>query len=394
MIGVPEAAGQGGRRRVLFVMIQMQMGGAERLVLNLIESLDRDAFEPSVAWFVGDTPLPEFVRLGIPLHFVPKRRRFGWSTMSGLSRIIREERIDVVNAHHFMPAFYAYYGARLANRAHLIYTEHSENDVLNASGAWRTIGTHVLNRCDGAIGVSEPVSRLLTQHFRLPRERVRTIENGVDYDRFAGGGGDRVRARSAAGFADDQTVIGIVANFRRNKNHQFLIAAFNEVRRARPRAHLVIVGQGFPGDPESSEQEIHEAIRTAGLGSSVSVLGYRSDVREVLWSLDVFCLVSRREGLPLSLIEAMAAGVPVVGTDVAGIRDVVAHDRNGLLVAPDDVPALAATLIRLADCAKLRGRLAGEARRVVRDRYSFQRCVDQTQQFFSAVCDDRSAAAR
>jgi glycosyltransferase involved in cell wall biosynthesis len=371
--------------RVLFAIIQMAMGGAERLVYNLIKNLDRTQFEPSLVWFVKEQPLPEFVDLGIPLHYLAKKPGVDVMTMRRMSRLIRDQRIDLVNAHHFMPVFYAYYGARIANRSHVIYTEHSENDVLRATGLWRTIGSRVLRGCDGAIGVSEPVSELVRRHYGLPRQNVWTIENGVDFDRFVPGVEDRARARAAAGFADDESVIGIVANFRHNKNHRFLVQAFAEAASLRPRARLVIVGQGFAGDPEGSEHEIRGAIRAANLESRVDIIGYRSDVREVLRALDVFCLVSYREGLPLSLIEAMATGVPVVGTSVAGIRDVIQHGVTGLLVTPDDVPGLSGTLIRLIDDRSLRLRLATEAQRVARERYSFRRCIEDTQRFFRSV---------
>ena len=377
------------RIRVLFIMIQMAMGGAERLVLNLIKNLDREVFEPSLAWFVQERPLTEFVDLGIPLHYIPKKGGFDWTTISRLSRLVRDHRIEIINAHHFMPVFYAYYGAKVANRSHLIYTEHSENDVLKASGIWKIVGARIVNACDGVIGVSEPVSSQLLRHFSLRPANVHTIENGVDLDLFSTSPQSRARSRAQCGFSPDETVIGIVANFRKNKNHRFLLSAFAEVNRARPKTRLIIVGQGFAGDPESSEEEIAQAIRDARLAARVNVIGYRSDVRDVLQALDVFCLVSHREGLPLSLIEAMACGLPVIGTDVAGIRDVIQPEANGLLVAPDDVPGLVSALTRLVDDAVLRQSLGLASQRIARERYSFRRCIDETQRVFRSVAADR-----
>ena len=121
---VPAAAettiGRDARIRVLFVMIQMAMGGSERLIHNLWRSLDRRVFDPSIAWLTPDPALPEFESLDVPLYCVPKRHRFDWRAIRALGAIIRRHRIDVVNAHHFLPFFYAYYGARVANRAALL----------------------------------------------------------------------------------------------------------------------------------------------------------------------------------------------------------------------------------------------------------------------------------
>ena len=115
-----------GRIKVLFLMIQMAMGGAERLVFNLIKHLDRGVFAPSLGWFVGERPLKEFEELGIPLHYIPKQSRFDFGAMRAIGRIVREEGIDVINAHHFTPFVYAYYGGTIANRGWIADTEHSK----------------------------------------------------------------------------------------------------------------------------------------------------------------------------------------------------------------------------------------------------------------------------
>jgi glycosyltransferase involved in cell wall biosynthesis len=114
----------------------------------------------------------------------------------------------------------------------------------------------------------------------------------------------------------------------------------------------------------------------------------------LLGVLDVFCLVSYREGMPLSLIEAMAAGLPAVGTDVAGIRDVIEPDGNGQLVPPDDVPALAAALERLIDDASLRRDMGRTARQLAVEKYSLKRCVYETQRAFISLVPDRPSAER
>jgi glycosyltransferase involved in cell wall biosynthesis len=390
MRGDPRPAPTDRRIGVLFVMIQMAMGGSERLILNLVRNLDRRIFRPSIAWFAEGRVLPEFQELGVPLHGIPKRRRFDWTTMRRLAAIIRTHQIDVVNAHHFMPCFYAYYGTKIANRARLVYTEHSEADVLAARGRWQTIGGCMLRASDVAIGISPRVSQTLQSHFGLNPRSIHTIENGVDVRVFGDGAIDRDILRQQLGFSAQDVIIGTVANFRRNKNHVFLLKAFNEVAQRRPDVKLVLVGQGFPGDPENSEQEIARFIQSVGLSRSVRMLGYRSDVHDLLRMLDVFCLVSYKEGLPLSLIEAMASGLPVVGTDIEGIRAVVEPETNGLLASPDDIPGLVSALHRLAADPALRQRMGQAARRRATEKYSLTRCVQETQDLFLSLVPDRT----
>ena len=158
----------------------MAMGGSERLVLNLATHLDRSRFAPSVAWLTGNPPLPEFTALGIPLYSIPKSRSVDWPALRTLARIARDESVDVINAHHFMPFVQGWCAARIASRAGLAYTEHSEADVMGASGKWQTAGRYLLRSSDAAIGVSAAVSGRLISHFGVPSSMVHTIDNGVD----------------------------------------------------------------------------------------------------------------------------------------------------------------------------------------------------------------------
>ncbi len=309
--------------------------------------------------------------------------------MRRLAAVIREQRIDVVNAHHFLPFFYAYCGAKIANRARVVYTEHSQADVLNIPRKWQAIGRYLLRSSEGAIGISDAVSRTLESHFRLEPQSVHTIENGVDVELFGEGSKSRGDVRQRLGLSAADIVIGHVANFRRNKNHLFLLRAFREVVRERPDVKLVLVGTGQQGDAENSEPDVARFIQSHGLSHSVRMLGYRADVHELLRGLDVFCLVSYKEGLPLSLIEAMASGLPVVGTDIDGIRPVIEAEANGLLAAPDDVPGLVSALNRLIGDPQLRERMGEAARQAARHKYSLTRCVQQTEDLFLAIAPRR-----
>jgi glycosyltransferase involved in cell wall biosynthesis len=381
------------RLKVLFLMIQMGMGGSERLILNLIRHMDRTVFEPSVAWMINERPLKEFEDEGIPLYYVPKTRRIDPAAMRRLAGIVRANRVDIVNAHHFLAFVYAYYGARIANRTGLVYTEHSEEDVVRASLAWRAIGGLMLRRSDAAIGVSELVSKRLLQHFRLKPSQVQTIENGVDVQQFSAGSGNRAELRRRFGFAANDVVVGLVANFRRNKNHIFLVQAFHAIANELPNASLVLVGQGFAGDSENSEPEVRAYVRDHGLEGRIRLLGYRPDVHDLLRAMDVFSLVSFKEGLPLSLIEGMATGLPAVGTSIDGIKGVIEPEVNGLLVRPGDVAGLAAALRRLITDESLRQRMGDASRRLARTKYSLTRCVDETQQIFLKAASNSSVQA-
>jgi glycosyltransferase involved in cell wall biosynthesis len=371
------------RIKVLFVIVQLDiLGGSEQLVYRIIERLDRGRFEPFLAWFSGDGKLEEFKRLGIPLYHVPKEKRFDARTMRRLARIIEDNRIDVVNAHHFLSLVYSFYGSRIRNRVRLVYTEHSVWELDRISPAWRLIGRCLARRADAAVGVTDAVTAAIGRTFGTDPARTVTILNGAD---DAAVPTSRAELRKGFGLGEREQVIGIVANLKKVKNHLFLLQAFAGLIRIEDSARLLIIGQGLEQDPENTEPEIRAFVAQNSLGGKVLLAGYRTDIADLLGIMDVFCLCSRKEGLPIGLIEAMAAGLPVVGTAVDGIRDVIAHGRNGLLVHEQDVPGLTEALARLLRNEELRRTLGNAARITVQDRYSLSRCVSRYEQLFGTA---------
>jgi glycosyltransferase involved in cell wall biosynthesis len=374
---------------VLFLMPQMGMGGSERLVHNLVLRLDRSQFSPSVAWLYGSEALPEFRDLRVPLYHIPKTKRVDLSTMQGLAKIIQTEDVDVVSAQHFMPAIYAYYGCNVAAKKALVFTAHSRWEIEDTPLKWRVAGGYLLRRIGASVGVTPDVSSAIQRVFRIKASHVVTIENGVELDLFLGDKDVR-GLRGSLGLADDDVVIGIVANLKTVKNHLFLLQAFSTVAREKSGVKLLIVGQGFPGEPDNTERTLRSYVDDHGLAESVSFLGFRPDIAELLRVMDVFCLTSLREGLPISLIEAMAAGLPAVGTDVEGIRDVITPDEDGILVGPGDVAAMTDAIIRLIVDPAWRLRLGRAGREKAVRKYSLERCVRQYEQLFLSLANARA----
>jgi glycosyltransferase involved in cell wall biosynthesis len=367
---------------ILFLTVQLEtIGGSERLIYQLASNLDRALFNPSVAWLSGDKVLKEFTALGIPLLHLPKIKRFDISTMQHIKDVVKHNDIHIVNAHHFMPMLYSYYACKVANHIKLLYTEHSQWEIRQIPWKWEKIGSHMLSKSEGAIGVNSEVSREIQNKFQMKAEKIFTILNGVDIKSFQVKR-DKARLKTALGLSKDDIAIGIVANFRKVKNHIFLLHAFNELCKAYKNIKILIVGEGYVDDAENSEMELMTFIKENELSRHVLLLGYRTDIPEILSILDIFCLTSFKEGLPISLIEAMASGLPVVGTDVEGLRDVIVHGRNGYLVKIGDVEGLKNTLKTLIQDKMLRQKFGGESKKLVAEHYSLQRCINQYQDLF------------
>jgi len=377
------------RVNVLFVMPvmpQMAMGGSERLVHNLVLRLDRGRFNPSVAWLYGNEALREFQDLQVPLHYVPKTKRVDCSVMQKLARIIESESIDVVNAQHFMPAIYAYYGCHVAAKKALVFTAHSRWEIEATPLKWRVAGGYLLRRIGASVGVAPDVSSAIQSIFKTKASQTVTIENGVDIDLFAREKDVR-GLRSSLGLADGDIVIGIVANLKKVKNHLFLLQAFAKVAEEYENVKLLVIGRGFAGESDSTESDLRLFVENHRLAERVLFLGYRTDIPELLQTMDVFCLASLREGLPIGLIEAMAASLPVVGMNVEGIRDVITPNEDGILVDLGDVTALKNALIGLIRDERWRDKLGRAGHRKAAQKYSLQRCVREYERLFLSLAD-------
>jgi L-malate glycosyltransferase len=185
-------------------------------------------------------------------------------------------------------------------------------------------------------------------------------------------------------------VIGIVANLKKVKNHLFLLQAFAKLAKEYARVKLLVIGQGFAGESDNTDRDLRLFVENHRLVERVLFLGYRTDIPELLQVMDVFCLTSLREGLPIGLIEAMAAGLPVVGTNVEGIRDVITPNLDGVVVAPGEVTALKDALISLLQNPQLRERIGKAGRDKAVGRYSLERCVREYERLFLSVIGCRA----
>ncbi len=370
------------KRNILFVIIQMEMGGAEKLVYNLINKLDRTRFNPSIAYFYGSKAIKDFERLNIPIFQVRKDKKLDFSTFRQFNSIIKKENIDIVNAHHFMSLIYTFYGCKMSNTIKLIYTEHSEWEVDKISSKWLPISKFIFSRIDKIIGVNSDVTKSLTKKFRIPAPKAVTINNGVDLMHF-GNQFDKDEIKKAIGLDLKRQVIGIVANFRKNKNHLFLLRAFAEILVDFKEVHLLLIGQGFSSDTENSENDIRQFIHNHKIDNHVTILGYRSDIAQILSILDIFCLTSYKEGLPISLIEAMASGKPVIGTDVEGIRNTIVHEKNGYLVEINNIEELKRAILTLLKDNDIKIKFAQESKKQASEKYSLDACILKYTQLFN-----------
>jgi len=370
--------------KVLHVIGSMEAGGAERVVAEYATWHDRSRYDPSVCCVLTGGPLADRLRdEGVPVHVIGRRRRFDLGALARLSRVVSAGRFDVVHDHNFAALGLGFPAAVLGRARALVRTEHNVGRRMGL--IWHWFSRLAAMREDAQIGVAEAVVKTHVALGRIPRDRFVSVHNGIDERRLASVS-DRASVRTQLGLPEDAVVCINVGSLTEQKNRRNLLEAMARLSDIEPLRAL-IAGAG----PE--EDELRDRIDELGLAGRVLLLGERLDVPDLLSASDVFVLSSDWEGLPITILEAMAAGVPCVSTAVGGVEEVIENGVSGLTVPPRDPEALAAAVRSLATDPSLRERLAGEARRQFESRFRSEQMVRQTEALYDLALAGRASLA-
>ncbi|MEQ8765243.1 MAG: glycosyltransferase [Planctomycetota bacterium] len=315
------------RTRVLFVIQGVELGGLEMVVRRIAEGLPREGYHCGIACFdtLGEMQ-PALEANGIEVFLEPRRPGLDWRYPFRLARRIREWRADVVHTHNATALFYGTLAARLA-KVPAIYTEHDRQFPGRARTAvmnrWLARANHRI------VTVSETLRESLIRHERFDPAHVEVIVNGVP-DVGAPDPVDVARVRRELGLSESSVVIGTIGRLDPIKSHAELIRSFRVIAERDDRRTLVIIGSG-------PEAEALRAVREeCGLERSVLLPGERREIAPYLAAFDLFVLPSKSEGMPVALIEAMAASKASVSMDVGGVGEVVRDGVEGRVTPPAD----------------------------------------------------------
>ncbi len=340
---------------VVHVVFSLDVGGQERVILDLAQgAIERGHRATVISLSPGGTLRGRFA--GIPVETVAKAEGFTPALIPRLARRFRALRPDVVHTHNASPLIYGAPAARAMLVRRVIHTKHGAAD---GGPAIR----YVSRLADHYVAVSEDTARLAREQEHVPAAKVRVIANGIDVRRYARDDAARAKIRSELKLGDRAVLVGTVGRLVPEKNYGLLLDAMAPL--LGPDVHLAFAG----GGPEA------EALR-AQLPTA-HWLGVRHDIPALLSAFDIFALSSRTEGLPLAVIEAMAAGLPVACTAVGGLPRVVDAGVTGELVEPGNLVALRACLERLVRDPARRAELGAAACAAAVARFSMDRVVDE-----------------
>ena len=353
------------RRHVLHVVLSMAVGGLETVVKRLVLGLDSQRFRASICCLDERGALAdELESCGVEVFLEQRMPGLDLSLPFRLARQMRRRNIDIVHMHNDEAFFYGTLAGKLARVRPLIYTEHgrpipgSRKKTLTHRGMARL---HVQT-----VPVSAALQRELIEIEGFRPKQLTVIPNGVpDPVRPNAAILRELRARLGAG--DQETLLGTVGRLAEVKDHVGLIRAMADLFRIQPRVRLAIVGGG------ALQSALEQEIVRLGLQRIITLVGEQRDVAPYHHAFDIFVLSSKNEGMPLSLLEAMAAGKPSVAMNVGGVPEVMTDGEHGFLIRPGDYGMFNARLEQLMVDRALLLKCGNNARRSYLARFTVER---------------------
>lgn len=373
-----------GDRRVKVLLAESgsAVGGTERVVWELATRLSPERFEVVVWLSVApgvDELAESLIASGVPVERVPEvDSRWDWPGMFATWRCLRRARPILLHLHHVWPAADRYLAsiAAAAGVEHLVVTEHIVGQ--SHSAPQRALKRNELKSADAVTAVCGAVAESLVREYGVPRTRVRVVANGADLPDDLAELEPARRLRHSFAVTPARPLWVCAARLEEQKGHDVLLEALAEVKRAGLDFAVALAGEGV------LRAELERRTAALGLGDRVRFLGQVETIGPLLAAADAVLLPSRWEGLPLTLLEAMARARPIVASAVGGIPEIVEDGVTGRLVPPEDAAALADALEwchRKPDAALRMGR-GGAA--LVRERYTWRHVVES----FEAVYDE------
>jgi glycosyltransferase involved in cell wall biosynthesis len=326
------------RPRVLTLFPSAVGGGAERMVLEQIRRSDRFPYaHTAIALRAADLhadfsafPSYECVHAGTRLNPLALRR---------LHRAIAARGIDILHTHLQEADFYGFWLKKL--NPHLIWISSRQNtDAYRQRLFWRTLNRSISHSTDRIVAASAAVRDFVGRYEGIPAAKVSVVHNAINLDRFAAPR-PAAAARATFGLPPDAFVVGIVGRLSPQKGHPYLFEAAARLAPEIPELRLLVVGKGHLG------RKLRRLAGALGITDRVSFVGFHEDMAAAYAAMDVFCMPSLFEGLPLALLEALICGKVAVAARAPGITDVLVDGENGLLVDVADPVSLAAALLRV-----------------------------------------------
>jgi glycosyltransferase involved in cell wall biosynthesis len=383
---------------IMFVIGTLEIGGAEMQLATVARMLVRRGWRISIYSLRGGGPLQkDFEAAGATVivpeqnsarsrYLVARVARLGFAAVYLFWTLLRRRPAIV---HFFLPEAYLV-GAPLALLARIPIRVMSRRSLRVYQERYPLLQTveYFLHRTMAAILVnSRRIIDELMEHEHVPEQRLKLIYNGIDFSRFAGPD-TRLATRGALGVSPAALVLVCVANLIPYKGHADLLSALGLIKGDMPADWcLFIVGRD-----DGIGRNLRDQAEAQGLAANIRFLGSRRDIPDILKAADIGLLCSHQEGFSNSVLEGMAAALPMIVTDVGGNPEAVKNGASGLVVPPRDPAGLAQAILRLTTDAPLRKELGDAARQRVLQEFTFERCIESYESVYRALIAGKTPA--
>jgi glycosyltransferase involved in cell wall biosynthesis len=359
------------KRRILHLIYSLYRGGAERVIETHLKTTRSADYEFVVCSLTrGDDLIGHLEDAGASVHLLDKQLRGNIGVLPRIIGLVRRERVDLLHLHNPPAALWGTLAVQVGRLGvPVVRTEHRPYlpDTLRA--IHRLLYPSLTKRARRVICVCDAVRRSFAERFPSLSERFVTVHNGIRTEQFEHlPPKDQCRTRYA--LPAGARIIGTVGRLVPVKNHLGLVTAFHGIKKEVPDAHLAIVGDGELKDI------IVTHARELGIAKAVSILPTTPDIAKFYRALDLFILPSHSEGLPLTLLEALAAGLPAVASEVGGIPEIITDGVNGRLVTGTDTADIAERVIELLLDGERASAMGEAGRETVRRRFTAARMVE------------------
>lgn len=369
------------RINILQLVNGFAIGGGELKLLELVKNVSTEKYNTFVCSVGQGGPLQEEFKKVCPnVYVLNKKHRFDISLVFKVAKLMKKEKIDIVQTTLFYADVIGAIAAKMAKVSVVISWE----VVTQSFKAIHRMAYKVAQRnIDMVITVSDAINKKMVEVRKIGSRKVKTIHYGVDLTKFHLNGQEKSLRRKELGFSDNDILVGTVARLTEQKGHKYLLPAAQGIVKRFRNVKFVFIGDG------PLRSDIESQICSLNIKSNCKLLGFRTDVKEILNLFDVFVLPSLYEGLPNVVLEAMACGNPVVATAVDGTVEAVEHGVTGLLVSPKNPEALEEALISLITDKDKMILMGKNGRKRVEKFFSLDKQIEKFEELYDNFAMDR-----